>query len=152
MTWLKFLFFLKGRQILSNFTSIIKKSQEVMKITVKADWWKIRRDLDAEMEVPQKLKHFGHRKNCHYYHKTWRMWFCHRIMYQKNADGMANSVDLDHTAFSGTVWSRSTLFSKACLSENSGSLWYEPVAIYSTVKSLNIRTSYIITVIVLKFE
>ena len=40
----------------------------------------------------------------------------------KYADGMANSVDPDQTAPLGAVWSGSTLFAQACLSENLGSL------------------------------
>ena len=37
-------------------------------------------------------------------------------MHPKDADGMANSVDLDQTAL-GAVWSGSTLFAQAYLSE-----------------------------------
>ena len=43
-------------------------------------------------------------------------------MRPKAVDGMANSVDPDQTA-PGAVWSGSTLFAQACLSENLGSLW-----------------------------
>ena len=39
------------------------------------------------------------------------------------ADGMANSVDPDQTAPLGAVWSGSTLFAQAYLSENLGLLW-----------------------------
>ena len=45
-------------------------------------------------------------------------------MSSNDADGMANSVDPDQTAPLGAVWSGSTLFAQACLSENLGSLWY----------------------------
>ena len=45
-------------------------------------------------------------------------------MSPKDADGMANSADPDQTAPLGAVWSRSTLFAQAYLSENLGSLWY----------------------------
>ena len=45
------IFLLQGREILKNFTSIIKRNMDVMKITVKVDWWKIRRELDSDMEV-----------------------------------------------------------------------------------------------------
>ena len=43
-------------------------------------------------------------------------------MSPNNADGMANSVDLDQTAPLGAVWSGSALFAQAYLSENLGSL------------------------------
>ena len=42
-------------------------------------------------------------------------------MSPKDADGMANSVDADP---SGAVWSGSTMFAQAYLSENLLSLWY----------------------------
>ena len=45
-------------------------------------------------------------------------------MSPSDADGMANSVDPDHTAPLGAVWSGSALFAQAYLSENLGSLWY----------------------------
>ena len=51
------------------------------------------------------------------------MWLFHRVMSPNDADGMANSVDPDQTA-PGVVWSGSTLFAQAYLSENLGSLWY----------------------------
>ena len=47
-------------------------------------------------------------------------------MRAKDADGMANSVDPDQTAPLGAVWSGSTLFAQACLSENLGSWRYAP--------------------------
>ena len=43
-------------------------------------------------------------------------------MSPNDADGMANSVDPDQTAPPGAVWSGSTLFAQAYLSENLGSL------------------------------
>ena len=43
-------------------------------------------------------------------------------MCPKGADGMANSVDPDQTAPVGAVWSGSTLFAQASLSENLGTL------------------------------
>ena len=46
------------------------------------------------------------------------MWFYHREMCPKDADGMTNSVDPDQTA----PLSESTLFAQTCLSENLGSL------------------------------
>ena len=53
------------------------------------------------------------------------MWLYHRVMSPNNADGMANSVDPDQTAPPlGAVWSGSTLFAQAYLSENFGSLRY----------------------------
>ena len=45
-------------------------------------------------------------------------------MLQKDADGMANSVDREQTAPLGGIWSGSTLFAQACLSESLGSLQY----------------------------
>ena len=45
-------------------------------------------------------------------------------MSPNDADGMANSVDPDQTPPLGAVWSGSTLFAQAHLSENLGSLWY----------------------------
>ena len=47
----------------------------------------------------------------------------HRVMSPKDADGIAKSVNPDQTAPLG-VWSGSTLFAKAFLSENLGSLRY----------------------------
>ena len=41
-------------------------------------------------------------------------------MQPKDAEGIANSVDPDHTAPLGAVWSGSALFSKACPSKNLG--------------------------------
>ena len=46
------------------------------------------------------------------------------VMSPNDADGMANSVDPDQTAPLGAVWSGSTLFAQAYLSENLGSLQY----------------------------
>ena len=43
-------------------------------------------------------------------------------MSPNDADGMANNVDPDQTAPRGAVWSGSTLFAEAYLSENLGSL------------------------------
>ena len=45
-------------------------------------------------------------------------------MSPNDADGMANSVDPDQTAPLGAVWSGSSLFAQAYLSENLGSLQY----------------------------
>ena len=58
------------------------------------------------------------------------MWLYHKVMSPNDADGMANSVDPDQTAPSdqtaplGAVWSVSSLFAQAYLSENLGSLRY----------------------------
>ena len=52
------------------------------------------------------------------------MWLFHRVVSPKDADWMANSVDPDQTAPRGAVWSGSTLFAYAYLSENLGSLRY----------------------------
>ena len=46
------------------------------------------------------------------------MWLYHRVMSRKDADEMAKSVDPDQTAPLGAVWSGSTLFAQAYLSEN----------------------------------
>ena len=43
-------------------------------------------------------------------------------MCQKDADGIANSVDPGQTAPLGAVWSGSALFAQTYLSENLGSL------------------------------
>ena len=48
------------------------------------------------------------------------MWLYHKEMSPKDADGMANSEDPDQRA--RAVWSGSTLFAQAHLSENLGSL------------------------------
>ena len=52
-----------------------------------------------------------------------QLWLYHRIMSQKDANRMANSVDPDQNAPLGAVWSGSTLFAQTCLSENLGILW-----------------------------
>ena len=52
------------------------------------------------------------------------MWLYHRAMSPEETDGMANSTDPDQTAPLGAVWSESTLFAQAYLSENLGSLRY----------------------------
>ena len=44
-------------------------------------------------------------------------------MSPNDEDGTANSVDPDHTAPLGAVWSGSALFAQAYPSENLGSLW-----------------------------
>ena len=46
------------------------------------------------------------------------MWLYHGLMRPKDADQIANSVDPDQTAPVGAVWSGSTLFVQAHLSEN----------------------------------
>ena len=53
----------------------------------------------------------------------------HRVMSPNDADGMAKSVDPDQTAL-GAVWSGSTLFGQAYLSENLGSLQYMELQYY----------------------
>ena len=47
-----------------------------------------------------------------------------KIFYQKHANGIANSEDLDQTAPLGAVGSGSALFAQTYLSENLGSLLY----------------------------
>ena len=46
-------------------------------------------------------------------------------MHPKDAEGIANSVDPDHTAPLGAVWSGSALFAQICLSENLRTLQYK---------------------------
>ena len=50
--------------------------------------------------------------------------FSLEYMHPKDAEGIANSVDLDQTAPLGAVWSGSALFAQTSLSENLGKLWY----------------------------
>ena len=45
-----------------------------------------------------------------------------RVMHQKDAEGIANSVDPDQTAALWAVWSGSALFAQTCLSKNLGTL------------------------------
>ena len=61
---------------------------------------------------------------CCNHSKIWTMWLYYRVMSPNHADGMANSVHPDQTAPLGAVWSGSTLFAQAYLSENLGSLRY----------------------------
>ena len=61
---------------------------------------------------------------CYNHFKIWTMWLYHRVRSPNDADGMANSVDPDQTAPLGEVWSGSTLFAQAYLSENIWSLPY----------------------------
>ena len=56
--------------------------------------------------------------------KIWTMWLYHRVISPNDADKMANSIDPDQAALLGAVWSGSTLFAQAYLSENLWSLWY----------------------------
>ena len=58
--------------------------------------------------------------NCCNYPEIWTVWFYHTVMYSKEADRMANSVDPDQTAPYEAVWSGSTLFAQICLSKNLG--------------------------------
>ena len=62
-------------------------------------------------------KNLDIRKNCCTYPKIWTMWLYYRVMYPKDADGIANSVDPDQTTPLavwyvplGADWSGSTLF------------------------------------------
>ena len=61
------------------------------------------------------------------------MWLYHRVTSPNDADGMANSVDPDHTAPLGAVWSGSALFAQTYLSENLGSLGYYTSLLYILV-------------------
>ena len=67
-------------------------------------------------------KYFDTPNICCKHPKLWTMWLYHRVMSPNDANGMANSVDPDQTAPLGAVWSGSTLFAQAYLSENLGSL------------------------------
>ena len=62
------------------------------------------------------------KKICRNHSKILTMWLYHRVMSPNDADGLANSVDLDQTAPVGAVWSGSALFAQTCLSENLGTL------------------------------
>ena len=46
-------------------------------------------------------------------------WLCQRVLHPKDANGLANSVDPDRTARSGSI-----LFAQIYMFENFGSLWY----------------------------
>ena len=63
-------------------------------------------------------------KNCCNYPKIWTKWLFHQVMRPKDAEGTANGVDHDQTLPLWSVWSGSTLFVQACLSENLGISWY----------------------------
>ena len=71
-------------------------------------------------------------------------------MSTNDADGMANSVDPDQTAPVGAVWSGSTLFAQAYLSENLGALRY-PVTNNeqspSNIYFIFVRSSQILTIL-----
>ena len=43
--------------------------------------------------IPKKFLNIWTPENCCSYPKIWTIWLCHRVMSQKDADGMANSVD-----------------------------------------------------------
>ena len=84
-------------------------------------------------------------KNCCNHSKIWTMWLYYSVMSPNDADGMANSVDLDQTTPLGAVWSGSALFAQPYLSENLGSLRYIFclsdffTQIKDTIKFLNIQ-------------
>ena len=69
-------------------------------------------------------KYSDTQKICCNLSKIWIMWHYYSVMSPNDVDGMANSVDPDQTAPLGAVWSGSTLFAKAYLSKNLGSLRY----------------------------
>ena len=70
-------------------------------------------------------KYSDTQKNCCSHSKILTMWLYHRVMSPKDADGMANSVDLVQTAPLGAVWSGSALFAQAYLPKNLGPLRYQ---------------------------
>ena len=67
-------------------------------------------------------KHSDNQKNYSSYPKIWLIWIFHSVMHPEDVDGIANSVDPDQTAPLRAVWSGSTLFAQAYLSENLKSL------------------------------
>ena len=79
--------------------------------------------IDQQTNYRKFPKYSDTQKICFNHSKIWTMWLYHRVMSSNDADGMANSVDPDQTAPLGAVWSGSTLFAQAYLSENLGSLW-----------------------------
>ena len=76
------------------------------------------------MELRKNPKNSDTHKICCNLCKIWTRWLYIRLMHQKDADEIANSVNPDQTAHLGAVWAWSTLFAQACLSENVGPLWY----------------------------
>ena len=69
-------------------------------------------------------KYSDTQKICCDHPKSWTRWHFVRVMYPKDAEGIANSVDPDQTTPLGAVRSRSALFAQTCLSENLGKLRY----------------------------
>ena len=67
--------------------------------------------------------------------------FSLRVMHAKDVEGIANSVDPDHTALLGAVWCGSALFAQTCLSENLGSLRYKKVKIVQILRKKPIKHS-----------
>ena len=99
-------------------------------------WWSIMRAKTSirvvwvEINIPtyRNDPKFSDTQNiCCNHSKVWTMWHYHRLMSPNDADGMANSVDPDQTFPLGAVWSGSALFAQAYLSENLGSLRYQPI-------------------------
>ena len=79
---------------------------------------------DKEIKIYRRFpKYSDTQKICCNHSKIWTMWLYHRVMSPNDADRIANSADPDQTAPPvGAVWSGSTLFAQAFLSENLGSL------------------------------
>ena len=69
-------------------------------------------------------KYLDTQKICCNHPNIWTMWLYHTVTSANDADGMANSVDPDQIAPLRAIWSGSTLFAQAYLSENLGSLRY----------------------------
>ena len=83
-------------------------------------------------------------KTCYNHPKIWTRWLYHWLMCPKDAEGIANSVEIANsvdpdqtappgpetappgteTAPQGPVWSGPALFAQTCPSENLGSLWH----------------------------
>ena len=60
-------------------------------------------------------------------------------MHLKDAEGIANSVDLDQT---GAVWSGSALFAQICLSENLGTLRYTSEIRYTLYLNFDVYSTH----------
>ena len=102
-------------------TSFLFWDSEKTVHVVQSSWSEQRIRLSYYRKFP---KYSDTHKLCCNHSKMWTMWLYHREMSPNETDGMANIVDPDQTAPLGAVWSGSTLFSQAYLSENFGSLWY----------------------------
>ena len=92
-----------------NYTSAVKLYCEAVEFFIPAIKCK-----SKKMMYRKNPKNSDIWKNCCNHPKIWMMWFYYRIMCPKGSDGLANSVDPDQIAPSGSVWSWSTLFVQTC--------------------------------------